>query len=512
MVLVEDSQSPPDVATSNSDTITLAIASGKPGASLTCNGGGAPTAVAVNGQATFSGCQIVGTAWDQYSVTASDSTTAGISSVTSGLFPITFGAPSKLVFGTQPGGGANGAAWSSQPSVTIEDSGGNTVSNSTQTVTLRIAPGSPAGTLSCTGGTSMAAASGVANFSGCQIVGPVGTYTIRARVSGVASVTSTSFSITVGAPAQLAFSTQPGGGANGDAWSTQPAVTIQDSGGNTVTSSTDTVTLAIASGPSGNLTCNGGSDSVAAISGVATFSGCQIVGLTGSYALTATATDPVTGPLSPDTSTSLTITVGTPNKLAFSTQPGGGANGAVWSTQPAVTIEDSGGNPVTTSTDTVTLAIESGPSGSLTCSGGTDSVAAISGVATFTGCQIVGPTGTYTLTATATDPVTGALSPATSLILTITVGQAKQLVFTTAPGGGPSGIAWATQPVVTVEDSGGNAVTTLRGHRHASLGPSRQLHLQRGSFPWPPPPASRPSTAVRSSATGSTASALPPLA
>ena len=26
------------------------------------------------------------------------------------------------------------------------------------------------------------------------------------------------------------------------------------------------------------------------------------------------------------------------------------------------------------------------------------------------------------------------------------------------PGGGPSGVTWATQPIVTIEDTGGNAV------------------------------------------------------
>ena len=193
-----------------------------------------------------------------------------------------------------------------------------------------------------------------------------------------------------------------------------------------------------------------------ATAGVASFSGCQIVGPVGNYTLTAT--DSTSGSVAPATSTSFAITVGAPSKLVFSTQPGGGPNGAAWSAQPAVTIEDSGGNP-TASTDTITLAIASGPSGaSLTCAGGSDANVATAGVASFSGCQIVGPVGSYTLTAA--DSTSGSVTPATSFVFTISVGQPTHPVFTTPPSGGQSGAAWATQPVVTIEDSGGNTVTT----------------------------------------------------
>ena len=94
--------------------------------------------------------------------------------------------------------------------------------------------------------------------------------------------------MTLGAATQLAFTTQPGGGANGAAWTTQPVVTVEDVGGNTVTSATATVTLAIATQPGSGatLTCTGTRSRRA--SGVATFAGCQITGKAGSYTLTAT--------------------------------------------------------------------------------------------------------------------------------------------------------------------------------------------------------------------------------
>ena len=88
----------------------------------------------------------------------------------------------------------------------------------------------------------------------------------------MSAATSFVFTITVGAPTHLVFTTPPSGGPSGVVWATQPVVTIEDSGGNTVTTSTDTVSLAITVGPSANFTCNGGPPSVAASAGVATFS------------------------------------------------------------------------------------------------------------------------------------------------------------------------------------------------------------------------------------------------
>ena len=103
-----------------------------------------------------------------------------------------------------------------------------------------------------------------------------------------------------------------------------------------------------------------------------------------------------------------TVTAGPANKLAFTTQPGGGQPGSAWATQPVVKVQDAGGNTVTSNTSTVTLAISNnaGPGGVLS---GTKAKAAVAGVATFSGLSIdVYGTG-YTLSATA-----GSLTSATS--------------------------------------------------------------------------------------------------
>jgi hypothetical protein len=95
-------------------------------------------------------------------------------------------------------------------------------------------------------------------------------------------------------PTQLVFTTQPGGGTSGRAWSTQPVVTIESVDGNPVASDTSTVTLSIHTNPGGG-TLRGCSAST--VAGVARFSGCKIDKAGTGYALTAT-----------DTSDSLTAT------------------------------------------------------------------------------------------------------------------------------------------------------------------------------------------------------------
>jgi hypothetical protein len=355
----------------------------------------------------------------------------------------------QLVFTAQPGGGADGTAWSAQPVVSVESSGGGVVAGNSSPVTLAIAsqPGTGA-TLTCAAN-PVTASNGVASFAGCEITGKAGTYTLTATGAGLAAVTSGSFSVTVGAAAQLAFTAQPGGGANAAAWSAQPAVSVEDSGGNVVTGNSSPVTLAIASQPGTGATLTCAANPVTASNGVASFAGCEITGKAGGYTLEATD-----GTLTSATSSAVTITAGAAAQLAFTAQPGGGANAAAWSAQPAVFVEDASGNVVTGNSSSVTLAIASQPGSGATLSCTKNPVTASGGVASFAGCKITGKAGSYTLKAT-----DAGLTSATSSSFSVTVGAAAQLVFTTQPGGGVIGIAWSTQPKVSIEDSGGNVVT-----------------------------------------------------
>ncbi len=212
-----------------------------------------------------------------------------------------------------------------------------------------------------------------------------------------------------GPPDHLFFFQQPAGATGGTAFGTQPVVQILDASNAVVTTDTSQISLAITAGTPGTggpgtLTCA----PVNAVAGVATFSGCKIDKVGTGYKLTAT--DPTDG-LEPVDSTPFNVTVGTAAQLAFTTQPGNGAPGGDLAAQPVVTEEDAGGNPLTTGTAMVTLAIGNNPGGgTLSCT--TNPVTAINGVATFSGCQITNAGTGYTLTATSTAPV---LTMATSL-------------------------------------------------------------------------------------------------
>ena len=153
--------------------------------------------------ATFAGCEITGKIGATYTLTAAAS---GFTTITSNAFSITIGGASQLAFSAQAGGGVDGTAWGTQPAVTVQDVGGNTVTTATNSIALAITtqPGTGA-TLACTGGNSLAATNGVATFAGCKITGKTGSYTISASASGLATATGTPFSITIGGATQLVF-------------------------------------------------------------------------------------------------------------------------------------------------------------------------------------------------------------------------------------------------------------------------------------------------------------------
>ena len=295
VVTVEDSSG--NVVTSDTGTVTLAIASGPGGASLSCSNVGFPTIAAVTGVATFTNCQISGTAAaGTYTLQA---TRGGLTTALSGNVAITAGTATKLAFNTQPTVGQNIQAKGTgtfSVSVSVQDANANTVTTATNAVTLAIGTNPSAGVLACTntGGLTVNAVSGVAGFTGCSITKTGTGYTLAATSSPVLTspVNANAFNMTAGAANQLAFTTEPVAGVPlGTTFATSPKVSVEDANGNVVTSDTGTVTLAIASGPGGaSLSCsNPGFPTIAAVAGVATFTNCQIGGtLIGTFTLQAT--------------------------------------------------------------------------------------------------------------------------------------------------------------------------------------------------------------------------------
>jgi DNA-binding beta-propeller fold protein YncE len=438
------------------------------------------------------------------------------------------GPPTQLAFNGTPGGAAPGALLTPQPTVTVEDAGGNPVTTDTSAVTLAITQntGTSGAALTCTGGLTVTAVEGVASFSGCAINDAGAGYTITAAdATDSLSGTSSGFNVTADTPTKLAFTRSPGGGAPKNPLTPQPVVTVEDAAGNAVTSDSSLVTIGITlgTGASGaTLTCTDtGGLTVQATSGVATFSGCSVNDAGTGYTLTATdsgdSLPPITsspfnvssspfGPVytsqiySPTGAASIypdggtvdangnvyitdsgnsqvleepkiaTVSPGFPiaaapggaAQLAFTTIPTNAAPGTSFSSQPVVAVEDAAGDTVTSDASTVTLAITSGTgagTATLTCTPGSSlTVAAVNGVAAFSGCSIDTSGTGYTLTAT-DNSLAPAISPAFN-IANAAPGPATQIVFTAAPGGDAPGAAFASQPVVTVEDANGSTVGT----------------------------------------------------
>ena len=220
-------------------------------------------------------------------------------------------------------------AFTTQPVVTVQDASGNTVTNSNASITLAAS----AGTLACTAN-PVAAISGVATFAGCSLTGVIGLYTLTASSGSLTSATTNSLTLTFGAAAKLGVTTQPSGAINGVAFTTQPVVTVLDSGSNTVTNSNAPVTLAVASGTA-TLSCtNTGGLTATASNGIATFSGCSLSGTVGNFTLGASS-----GSLTGATTSSFSLTAAAPGAPQVSAAVSSGS-GPVWVDRETVTLSD----------------------------------------------------------------------------------------------------------------------------------------------------------------------------
>jgi len=178
---------------------------------------------------------------NKFNLNSSANTGAQMASAMDNYF--TVATPSKLGLKTAATGAVSGAAFSTQPAITIQDASGNTVTGSSAVVTMTVSSG---GTV--VGTATATASSGVATFSTVGISGTAGTsYTLTFSSPSLTSATQ-SITPTVGAASQLALSTSAAGAASGAAFTTQPVVTIRDSGGNTVTGSSAVVTMTVSSG------------------------------------------------------------------------------------------------------------------------------------------------------------------------------------------------------------------------------------------------------------------------
>lgn len=283
------------------------------------------------------------------------------------------GAAEKLCFAVQPGGGTAGVVWARQPKVTVADANCNAVTTATDSITLSLTSGTGA----ISGAATMNAVSGVAEFTDLSVDFSGSDKKITAAASGMTSAESTVFNIAHGTGVTLAFTTQPGGGTAGVAWSQQPKISLLDAFGNLVsTNSAMYLTLALTPG-AGTLSGNYFRKLSA---GVATFTDLNVDQSGTGKELFAVCTAGC-GEASPSNATSAPFSVspGPANKLSFLLSPTAGTAGVAFFPQPIVVVQDSLGNTVDQSAASVSLTIATG-TGTLA---GSTTLSATSGTVSF---------------------------------------------------------------------------------------------------------------------------------
>jgi hypothetical protein len=421
-----------NVATASTAGITLAITSGTGTAGAVL--GGTLTRSVVNGVATF-GNLTIDKAGTGYTLTAA---ATGLTGAATAAFNVVPGAPTHLGFGLQPGATVAGAPLAPAARVLILDALGNIVTSATDSVTIAFSANPAGGVLA--GTLRVAAVAGVADFPSLRIIKAGSGYILAASATGLTGATSGAFSVTVGAAAKLAYTIQPTATIASAAIAPAPQVTVQDSVGNTVTSATTSITLAITSGTGTSGAVLSGTLTRAAVAGVADFPSLAIAKAGTGYTLTATATG-VTGAAS----ATFDITVGAAAQIVFATQPPDTvAAGALFGA--AAAARDAFGNTVPGATGNVTLTLASNPTGDTL--GGTKTQPLVAGVATFSDL-VIGIAGAgYTIRATF-DTMS-----VVSTALVVRAGPATALVR--ASGNGQvdtAGATLATSLVVRVRDA-----------------------------------------------------------
>jgi hypothetical protein len=334
---------------------------------------------------------------------------SGTLSVTSASFAI-IGEPAKLAFIGLPSQTTVGHIMSPGVVVAVEDVGSHIVINDSSTITLTVVgPGNLLGT------TTLQVTNGTASFNDLSF-SAMGTYALVANDGLLTGATSNSFIIN-GTAAQLAFLVQPSAPSANSPIVPPVVIEVEDIAGNRVVDASNMVVISLDSGP-GLL---GGVTQVTSVNGSASFSSLRLT-LSGTYTLAANSSG-LSGVISDPF-----VVLPAASRVVFVTQPMNVATGSAMYPAVVVQIQNDLGQVATTNTSSVTLAILDGPdNGSI---GGTTTVAAVAGVATFSNLQFA-VKGQYTLVA-----YDGSLAADTSDTFKVTTSPTK--------------LQWGVQPQYTV--------------------------------------------------------------
>ncbi len=317
-----------------------------------------------------------------------------------------------------------------QPVVKIEDSQGNVVTASTDSITMTASSNGTVANCS-----NLTAVLGVVNVSGCTFGGTIGQqYTLTALSPGLASGVSAPFASNTGAGTEAGVliaaspTSVPADNVTNvqlnfqvvDAWN-NPTVSAAGTALTVSATSTDNSStgafFSAVSGQSGTVGPDSYTVSIPAGSATGTaYFGDEVIG-----SPTIQAYDPVASRTFG--SAALTITPGAPYQLVYSSPPPTTPVMAGTTFPVGVVVEDQFGNVITGDSSTsVTLSASNGKtSGGFTCT--TTTAVVVNGVATFKNCLFVTPSATpYVVTAAATG-LTSATAP-----ITVTAGAAAKIV------------------------------------------------------------------------------------
>ncbi|HVX20709.1 MAG TPA: IPT/TIG domain-containing protein, partial [Acidimicrobiales bacterium] len=422
-----------NVVTTSSATVTVAITSGPDGATLL----GTTTVTATAGVATFGGLTLDKAATGYTLKVTSGSLTPTVTTTVT----VTPAAATHFVL-QAPGTATAGTAVT--VTITATDAYGNTATGYV-------------GTVHFTSTDPQAVLPGDVTFTAGDhgvVTEPVtfktaGTQTVTATDTTTGSITGTSGTVAVthaGATKVVVTAQPPATVTAGIPFGL--TATVEDAYGNTVTTSSATVTVALTTNP-GSATLLG-TTTVTATEGVATFGNLTLDKAGTGYTLAVTS-----GSLASDTTRTFTVTHATAAKVVVTTQPPATVTAG---TPFGITakIEDAFGNVVTTSSATVTVAITSGPDGATLL--GTTTVTATAGVATFSGLTLDKAGTGYTLKVTS-----GSLTPAVTTTVTVTPAAATHFVLQTVS---TATAGTAVNVTVTATDAYGNTATGYIGTVH----------------------------------------------
>ncbi|MHC5538469.1 beta strand repeat-containing protein, partial [Singulisphaera rosea] len=401
--------------------------------------GGTLTVNALNGVATFVDLTL-NRLGSGYLIKA---TSPGLLAAISPAINVTAAAP-QLVITTQPASVKTGEGFSL--TVTAKDAQGNLDPNYSGPVTLSLATNPGNGMLS--GTLTVGAVNGIATFAGLSLNKLGSGYVIKAKGSGLMAATSSAIAVTMFAP-QVAITTQPPSDVKtGEGFSL--TVTVEDANGNLDPNYSGPVTLSLATNPGNGMLS--GTLTVGAVNGIATFTGLTLNKPGTGYLIQAKAWG-----LLPSTSSAIDVTAAGP-RLAITTQPPSTIQvGSTFSL--SVTAKDANGNIDPNYSGPITLSLGANPgNGAL---GGTLTVNAVHGVATFTNLILNKPGFGYLIKATASDL---ALTTSTSIDVTPVATHLAISVPSTIP---MTMVSFAV--TVTALDANGNVDTNYSGTITISL-------------------------------------------